>query len=59
MSVNTSGVNDLVAVVDTVPDSAIDALIEEYGDLYELSSDGAPGGPQHDAVRYQARIEVA
>src|SRR3954467_7635914 len=49
----------MVAVVDAVPESAIDALIEEYGDLYELSSDVAPGGPQHDAVRYQARIEVA
>ena len=59
MSVNTWGVNDLVAVVDAVPDSAIDALIEEYGDLYELSADVAPGGAQHDAVRYQARIEVA
>src|SRR3954453_3982938 len=59
MSVNTWGVKDLVAVVDAVPESAIDALIEEYGDLYELSSDVAPGGAQHDAVRYQARIEVA
>ncbi|TFV74980.1 L-arabinose isomerase [Blastococcus sp. CT_GayMR19] len=59
MSVNTWGVNDLVAVVDAVEDKAVDALIEEYGDLYELSSDVAPGGPQHDAVRYQARIEAA
>jgi L-arabinose isomerase len=57
--VNTWGVNDLVTVVDAVPDTAIDALIEEYGDLYELSSDVSPGGRQHDAVRYQARIEVA
>lgn len=59
MSVNTWGVNDLVAMVDEVPESAIDALIEEYADLYELSADVAPGGPQHDAVRYQARIEAA
>ena len=59
MSVNTWGVNDLVAVVDAVADKAVDALIEEYGDLYELSADVAPGGAQHDAVRYQARIEAA
>jgi L-arabinose isomerase len=59
MSVNTWGVNDLVAVVDAVEDKAVDALIEEYGDLYELSADVAPGGAQHDAVRYQARIEAA
>src|SRR5215212_2120303 len=59
MSVNTWGVNDLVAVVDAVPDKDVDALIEEYGDLYELVADVAPGGPQHDAVRYQARIEAA
>ena len=36
MSVNTWGVNDLVAVVDAVADKAVDALVEEYGDLYEL-----------------------
>ena len=35
MSVNTWGVNDLVAVVDAVPDKDVDALIEEYGDLYD------------------------
>src|ERR687889_643324 len=58
MSVNTWGVNDLVEVVDAVPDKAVDALVEEYGDLYELDSDVAPGGDRHDAVRYQARIEA-
>src|SRR3954453_16469487 len=59
MSVNTWGVNDLVEVVDGVADSAVDALVEEYGDLYEMSVDVRPGGAQHDAVRYQARIEIA
>ena len=49
MSVNTWGVNDLVAVVDAVADKAVDALIEEYGDLYELAADVRPGGDQHDA----------
>jgi L-arabinose isomerase len=59
MSVNTWGVNDLVAVVDAVPDKDVDALIEEYGDLYEIEADLRPGGDRHESVRYQARVEAA
>ncbi|MGY1837064.1 L-arabinose isomerase [Blastococcus sp. SYSU DS0510] len=59
MSVSTWGVNDLVAVVDAVADEDVDTLVQEYGDLYEMAADVRPGGAQHDAVRYQARIEVA
>jgi L-arabinose isomerase len=59
MSVNTWGVNDLVAVVDAVPDKDVDALIEEYSDLYEIEADLRPGGDRHESVRYQARIEAA
>ncbi|MGY1719954.1 MULTISPECIES: L-arabinose isomerase [unclassified Blastococcus] len=59
MSVNTWGVNDLVAVVDQVADADVDALVQEYGDLYELAADVRPGGERHDSVRYQARIELA
>jgi L-arabinose isomerase len=59
MSVNTWGVNDLVEVVDAVPDKDVDALVEEYADLYEMDADVLPGGAKHDAVRYQARIEAA
>jgi L-arabinose isomerase len=59
MSVNTWGVNDLVAVVEAVEEKTVDALVQEYGDLYDFADDAAPGGPTHDAVRYQARIEAA
>ena len=59
VSVNTWGVNDLVAVVDAVEEKAVDALIEEYGDLYDMDDDLQPGGARHDSVRYQARIEAA
>ncbi|MDP9391609.1 MAG: L-arabinose isomerase [Actinomycetota bacterium] len=59
MSVNTWGVNDLVEVVDGVPDKDVDALVEEYAELYEMSADVSPGGEKHEAVRYQARIEAA
>src|SRR3712207_9174692 len=51
MSVNTWGVNDLVAVVEAVEDKAVDALVEEYGDLYEFADDAAPGGPQRSEER--------
>ncbi|MGY1593991.1 L-arabinose isomerase [Geodermatophilus sp. SYSU D00708] len=59
VSVNTWGVNDLAAVVDAVEDKTVDDLVEQYGDLYEFAEDARPGGPQHEAVRYQARIEAA
>ncbi len=59
VSVNTWGVNDLVAVVEAVPDGAVDALVEEYGDSYEWDAGLRPGGDRHESVRYQARIEAA
>jgi L-arabinose isomerase len=58
VSVNTYGVNDLVAVVDSVTDDDIDALITEYTDLYDIDAVLAPGGERHDALRYGARIEA-
>src|SRR3569833_3545052 len=59
MSVNTWGVNALVAVVERVSDSAVDAVVAEYRDLYDMDDDLRPGGDRHHSVRYQARIEVA
>src|SRR5690606_14869655 len=44
VSVNTYGVNDLVAVVDQVADADIDALITEYQDSYGIVPELAPGG---------------
>ena len=37
VSVNTYGVNELVEVVDAVADKEIDALVEEYADLYDVA----------------------
>src|SRR3712207_1646531 len=59
MSVNTWGVNDLVEVVTAVPDADVDAVVAEYGDLYDMDDDLRPGGERHESVRYQARVEVA
>jgi L-arabinose isomerase len=59
VSVNTYGVNDLVAVVDQVADKDVDVLVEEYADSYAIAADLLPGGARHDSVRYQARLEAA
>ncbi len=58
VSVNTYGVNDLVALVDAAPDEAVDALLAEYADAYELAPDLAKDGDRHDSLRYAARIEA-
>ncbi|AGZ43372.1 L-arabinose isomerase [Actinoplanes friuliensis] len=58
VSVNTYGVNDLVAVVDATPDSEVDALVAEYADVYRLDPQLARGGDRHESLRYAARIEA-
>ena len=58
VSVNTYGVNDLVAVVDDVPDSDIDSLLDQYGESYEVVPELAAGGERHESLRYGARIEA-
>ena len=58
VSVNTYGVNDLVARVDAVPDAAVDALVATYADSYRLAPELARGGARHASLRYAARIEA-
>ncbi|MFG1991917.1 L-arabinose isomerase [Actinoplanes sp. NPDC048988] len=58
VSVNTYGVNDLVAVVDAAAPETVDALVAEYADLYELAPELARGGDRHESLRYAARIEA-
>lgn len=57
-SVNGFGVGDLVGVVDAVADSAVDALCDEYDELYEVQPDLRSGGSRHDSLRYGARLEL-
>lgn len=59
VSVNTHGVNDLVAVVDAVTDSHIDTLVKEYDELYDVSPELRAGGERHESLRNGARIELA
>ncbi len=58
VSVNTYAVNDLVDVVDKVEDTAIDALVDEYAEAYDLAPELLTTGERHDALRYAARIEA-
>jgi L-arabinose isomerase len=58
VSVNTYGVNDLVAVVDRADDTAVDALVAEYDDAYEIAPELRKDGERHESLRYAARIEA-
>jgi L-arabinose isomerase len=58
VSVNTYGVNDMVAVVDGVEETEISALVDEYAQLYRLAPELREGAERHDSLRYAARIEL-
>jgi len=58
VSVNTYGVNDLVAVVDDMSDADIDKLVSEYADTYTVAPELLPGGDRHESLRYGARVEL-
>lgn len=59
VSVNTWGVNELVAAVEAVPDSDVDTLVAEYEDLYDVAGELRAGGERHESLRYAARQELA
>ncbi|MBW9211247.1 L-arabinose isomerase [Mumia sp. zg.B21] len=58
VSVNTYGVNDLVAVVDQVGDEEVTKLVAEYDDLYAVAPALRADGEQRAALRYAARLEA-
>ncbi|GAB3443454.1 L-arabinose isomerase [Actinophytocola sediminis] len=58
VSVNTYGVNDLVALVDAVAEDEVDLLVADYADTYLLDPDLARGAARHESLRYAARIEA-
>ncbi|QGG42820.1 L-arabinose isomerase [Aeromicrobium yanjiei] len=58
VSVNTYGVNDLVAVVDAVTDERIAPLVAEYDELYDVAPQLRAGGDRHESLRYAARLEA-
>lgn len=58
-SVNTWGVNDLIAEVESVEESAIDELCALYEAEYEVADELKAGGARHESLRYAARQEIA
>jgi L-arabinose isomerase len=58
VAVNTFGVNDLVAAVDSAADSEVDALVGEYEDRYDVATELRRGGDRHESLRDGARIEL-
>ncbi|WP_225850520.1 L-arabinose isomerase [Streptomyces sp. HPF1205] len=58
VSVNTYGVNDLVAAVDAVEQGAVTDLVKEYANTYRLAPELAADGDRHESLRYAARIEL-
>ncbi len=57
-SVNTYGIGDLVKVIDTIGDKAIDDLVQKYADTYQLVSSLQKGGEQYQSLRDAAKIEL-
>jgi L-arabinose isomerase len=58
VSVNTYGVNDLVARVDAVSKTEVDDLLEQYADAYDIAAELTAGGDRHESLRYAAQIEA-
>jgi L-arabinose isomerase len=57
-SVNTFGVGDLAAAVDSASDAEVDALVAQYLDEYDVAPILLPGAPCADSLRDGARIEL-
>ncbi|MFE4468169.1 L-arabinose isomerase [Leifsonia sp. NPDC056824] len=58
VQVNTWGVNELADAVAAASDSAVDALVAEYEDLYGVAPELRRGGERHQSLRDGAAIEV-
>jgi L-arabinose isomerase len=58
VSVNTYGINDLVAAVDAAPAEDVNEIVAQYESRYAVAPELAAGGTRHDSLRYAAQIEV-
>lgn len=57
-SVNTYGIGDLVAVINAVSETDVNALVDEYEATYTMADDLKKGGAKHSSVYEAARIEL-
>ncbi|WP_374946285.1 L-arabinose isomerase, partial [Agreia sp.] len=58
VQVNTWGVNELAERVAAASDAAIDALVTEYEELYDVVPELRRGGARHGSLRDGAAIEL-
>jgi L-arabinose isomerase len=57
-SVNGYGVTELTDAVRAVSEGAVDVLVEDYEEQYDVSPSLRKSGDRHDALRDAARIEA-
>ncbi|MGN6354738.1 MAG: L-arabinose isomerase [Parafilimonas sp.] len=57
-SVNTYGIGDLVAVINSISDADVNRLMEEYEDSYVLADALKKKGKQRQSLKDAARIEL-
>ncbi|MBU9721581.1 MULTISPECIES: L-arabinose isomerase [Bacillaceae] len=52
------GIGDLVERMNEISDEAVDALYEEYNELYDINSAAETSEEYKESIKYQARIEL-
>jgi len=57
-SVNTYAIGDLVAVINAIPDQAVNELVKTYEETYEMETSLKVGGEKHQSVFEAAKIEL-
>lgn len=57
-AVNTWGVGDVAALVNSASEADVSALCKSYEDSYAMEADLRKGGKRHSSVREAARIEI-
>ncbi len=58
VSTNTWGVADLVERVEGADENAVEALVREYEERYDVVPELLDGGARRESLRYGARIEL-
>ena len=58
-SINGYGIGDLIEVLNDVSDQSANVLLKEYEEKYDIAPEGLTEGPVRDAIRYQAKLEIA
>jgi len=58
VSVNGYGIGELAEAVRGIPDAAVEALLDEYGEQYELAPELREDGARRESLRDAARIEA-